>query len=237
MPSAPVYPLRLTELPPGPQPHERLRHSGPAALSDAELLAILLHGGVPDANLLPLARQMLIDHGGWKRLQHADYAELGCRYGVGETHAAAISVAIEISRRLLMTGSDESPRIRCPADVASLLMAEMGHLDQEHLRTVLLDSRNVVMAIPTISIGVVNSAALRVEDVFKEAMRRNATAMIVVHNRHSGDPTPSSDDIVVTQQIAEAGIRVGCDVLDHLIIIGHGHYVSMREHGLGFPCT
>ena len=234
MPAVPVYPLRLTELPPGPQPHERLRHSGPAALSDAELLAILLHG-VPDTNLLPLARQMLIDHGGWKGLQHADYAELRCRYGVGETHAAAISVAIEIGRRLLMTGSDESPQIRYPADVASLLMAEMGHLDQEHLRTVLLDTNNRVMAIPTISIGVVNSAALRVEDVFKEAMRRNATAMIVVHNRHSGDPTPSPDDIVVTRQIAEAGIRVGCDVLDHLIIIGHRHYVSMRECGQGFP--
>ena len=237
MPSAPVYPLRLTELPPGPQPHDRLRHSGPAALSDAELLAILLHGGVPDANLLPLARQMLIDHGGWKGLQHADTAELGCRHGISEANAAAISVAIEIGRRLLMTSSDESPRIRCPADVASMLMADMGHLDQEHLRTVLLDTNNRVMAIPTISIGVVNSAALCVENVFKEATRRNATAMIVVHNRHSGDPTPSPDDILVTQQIAEAGIRVGCDVLDHLIIIGHRHYVSMRERELGFPCT
>ena len=233
MPAVPVYPLRLTDLPPGPQPHERLRDSGPAALSDAELLAVLLCGGVSDANVLPLAQQLLVDHGGWMGLQHADYAELCCLHGVGEAKTAAISVAIEISRRLLMTGSDESPRIRCPADVASMLMAEMGHLDQEHLRTVLLDTNNRVMAIPTISIGVVNSAALRVEDVFKEATRRNATAMIVVHNRHSGDPTPSPDDIVVTRQIAGAGTLLGCDVLDHLVF-GHGRYVSMREHGLGF---
>ena len=237
MPAVPVYPLRLTDLPPGPQPHERLRDSGPAALSDAELLAVLLCGGVSDANVLPLAQQLLVDHGGWMGLQHADYAELCCLHGVGEAKTAAIKAAMEIGRRLLMTGVDERPQICRPADVASLLMVEMGHLDQEHLRTVLLDSRNGVIAIPTIYVGLVNSAAIRVGEVFREAVRRNASAMIVVHNHYSGDPTPSPDDIVVTRQIADAGIRVGCDVLDHLIIIGHRHYVSMREHGLGFPCT
>ena len=235
MPAVPVYPLRLTELPSRPQPHERLRHSGPAALSDAELLAILLHG-VPDANLLPLAQQLLVDHGGWMGLQHADYAELCCLHGVGEAKTAAIKAAMEIGRRLLMTGVDERPQICRPADVASMLMAEMGHLDQEHLRTVLLDSRNGVIAIPTIYVGLVNSAAIRVGEVFREAVRRNASAMIVVHNHYSGDPTPSPEDVAVTRQIAGVGTLLGCDVLDHLVF-GHGRYVSMREHGLGFPCT
>ncbi|MBX0330077.1 DNA repair protein RadC [Oscillochloris sp. ZM17-4] len=153
--------------------------------------------------------------------------------GLTKRKAAILAAAIEISRRSMIAGIDQRPQITSPADAATLLMVEMGHLDQEHLRTVLLDTKNRVMAMPTIYIGSVNTAAIRVGEVFKEAIRRNATALIVVHNHPSGDPTPSPEDILVTRQIVEAGKLLDCDVLDHLVI-GRGRYTSMRERGLGF---
>jgi DNA repair protein RadC len=112
-------------------------------------------------------------------------------------------------------------------------MLEMGHLDQEHMRAVLLDTKNRVQGIVTVYVGSVNSALVRVGEVFKEAIRRNSTAMIVVHNHPSGDPTPSPEDILVTRQIVDAGKLLDVEVLDHLVI-GRGRYVSMRERGLGF---
>jgi DNA repair protein RadC len=114
-----------------------------------------------------------------------------------------------------------------------MLMAEMSLLDQEHLRTVLLDTRNRVVAIPTVYVGSLNAASVRVGEVFKEAIRRNVAAMIVVHNHPSHDPTPSPEDVQVTRMIVEAGSLLNIDVLDHLVI-GRQRFVSMKERGLGF---
>ncbi len=232
-PAVPHYHLRIKEFPPDSQPRERLRDAGAAALSDAELLAILLRVGVAGTNVLQLAQQLLVEHGGWIGLQRADYSELCRRRGVGEAKAATLKAALEIGRRILITGTDDRPQIRSPTDVANLLMVEMGHLDQEHLRTVLLDTKNRVQQISTIYVGSVNTALIRVGEVFRDAVRKNSTAIIMVHNHPSGDPTPSTEDILVTRQIVEAGKLLDIDVLDHLII-GRGRYVSMRERGQGF---
>jgi DNA repair protein RadC len=226
--------FRIRELPPREQPRERLRDAGPAALSDAELLAILLRVGVSGTNVVQLAQQLLSEHKGWSGLLRADYHELCRRRGVGEAKAATLKAALEIGRRLLIAGLDERPQIRSPADVASLLLLEMGHLEQEQLRAVLLDTKNRVQEIATIYVGSVNSAQVRVGEVFRDAIRRNSAAIIVAHNHPSGDPTPSPEDILVTRQIVEAGKLLDVDVLDHLVI-GRGRYVSMRERGLGFP--
>jgi DNA repair protein RadC len=113
-------------------------------------------------------------------------------------------------------------------------MAEMSLLTQEHLRTVLLDTRNRVLSMPTIYVGSLNSAAVRVGEVFREAIRANCAALIVAHNHPSGDPSPSPEDVQVTRQLVEAGSLLGVDVLDH-IIIGHQRFVSLKERGLGFP--
>jgi DNA repair protein RadC len=226
--------LRIRELPPRDQPRERLRDAGPAALSDAELLAILLRVGVSGTNVVQLAQQLLSEHKGWSGLLRADYHELCRRRGVGEAKAATLKAALEIGRRLLIAGLDERPQIKSPADVASLLLLEMGHLEQEQLRAVLLDTKNRVQEIATIYVGSVNSAQVRVGEVFRDAIRRNSAAIIVAHNHPSGDPTPSPEDILVTRQIVEAGKLLDVDVLDHLVI-GRGRYVSMRERGLGFP--
>ncbi len=229
----PEYHLRLKELPTGDQPRERLAALGASALSDAELLAILLRVGVRGASVLQLAQMLLAEYGGWPGLLNADYLDLCRRHGLGSAKAATLKAALEVGRRMLITGHDERFQVRSPADAATLLMVEMGHLDQEHLRTVLLDTKNKVQQIATIYIGSLNSAVIRVGEVFKSAIRHNSAALIVAHNHPSGDPTPSPEDVLITRQIVEAGKLLDVDVLDHLVI-GRGRYVSMRERGLGF---
>lgn len=225
--------LRMHELPAYDQPRERLARLGAGALSDAELLAILLRVGTNGTNVLQLAYQVLAECGGWAGLQLLDFNDLCQRHGIGTSKAASIKAALEIGRRLARSGIDERFPIRSPADVATLLMVEMSHLDQEHLRTILLDTKNRVQQINTVYIGSLNSATIRVGEVFKEAVRRNSAGIIVVHNHPSGEATPSIDDIEVTRQLVAAGRLLDIELLDHLII-GRGQYVSLRERGLGF---
>ncbi len=128
---------------------------------------------------------------------------------------------------------DSRTQIKSPADVAGLLLFELSYLDQEQLRTVLLDTKNRVQCIPTIYIGSLNASMVRVGELFKAALQWNSAALIVVHNHPSGDPTPSPEDVLITHQIVEAGKLLDVEVLDHLVI-GQGKFVSMRERGLGF---
>ena len=124
-------------------------------------------------------------------------------------------------------------QVKSPRDIAAILMAEMSHLDQEELCTVLLDTKNRLQGIVTIYKGSLNASMVRVGEVYKEAVRHNCAALIVAHNHPSGDPTPSPEDILVTRQIVEAGHLLDIECLDHLII-GQGRWVSLRERGLGF---
>jgi DNA repair protein RadC len=224
---------RIKELPPSAQPRERLRDVGPAALSDAELLAILLRVGVSGTNVLELAQQLLAERGGWPGLLRADYAELCQRHGVGAAKAATLKAALEVGRRLLLSSPDARPQITKPGDAAQLLLLEMSHLEQEHLRVLCLDTKNRVQKIQTVYVGSVNSSQVRVGELFREPVRLNSTAIIVCHNHPSGDPSPSPDDLLVTRAIAEAGKLLDIELLDHLVI-GRGHWISMRERGLGF---
>ena len=227
------YHLRIKELPPSEQPRERLRDYGPAALSDAELLAILLRVGVAGTNVVQLAQQLLVERGGWPGLLRTDYRDLCGRHGIGEAKAATLKAALEIGRRLLLTQQTERFQIKSPADVAQLLMLEMSHLEQEHLRAVLLDTKNRVQTVATIYIGSLNSSLIRVGEVFRDALKHNSAALIIAHNHPSGDPTPSPEDVLVTREIVSAGQLLDVEVLDHLVI-GQGRFVSMRERGLGF---
>src|SRR5262245_56031288 len=208
------YHLRIKELPPSEQPRERLRDYGAAALSDAELLAILLRVGVAGTNVVQLAQQLLTERGGWSGLLRADYADLCRRHGLGEAKAATLKAALEIGRRLLLTEHDQRVQIKSPTDVAQLLMLEMSHLDQEHLRTVLLDTKNRVQGISTVYVGSLNTSLIRVGEVFKDALRRNSAAVIVTHNHPSGDASPSPEDVLVTREIVAAGRLLDIEVLD-----------------------
>jgi len=220
--------MRICKLPANERPVQRLITLGPAALSDAELLALI--SGQQD---LARCQASFCAGDGWGGVLRDDIHTLANRLGTAR-RAAAVKAALEIGRRLLIGGVDTRLQIRSPADVASLLLLEMGHLEQEHLRTVLLDTKNRVQQIATIYIGSVNSAQVRIGEVFRDAIRRNSAALIVAHNHPSGDPTPSPEDILVTRQIVEAGKLLDIDVLDHLIL-SHSRYVSLRERGLGFP--
>ena len=151
----------------------------------------------------------------------------------GEAKAAAIKAAIELGRRLSLEAPEERPAIHSPADVAALVQYEMSALEQEHFRVMLLNTRNQVLDIVELYQGSLNSSMIRVGEVFKSAVRRNAASVIVIHNHPSGDPTPSPDDTAVTKSIVSAGRLLDIDVLDH-IIIGQKRFVSMKERGLGF---
>jgi DNA repair protein RadC len=138
-----------------------------------------------------------------------------------------------LGRRLTLESPAERPSINSPADAAALVSYEMSALEQEHLRVILLDRRNRVMETVEVYKGSVNSSQVRVGEIFKEAIRKNASALVVIHNHPSGDPTPSPDDVAVTRAIVQAGKLLDVDVLDHLVI-GQGKWVSLKERGLGF---
>jgi DNA repair protein RadC len=230
---APKYHLTIHEFPKDERPRERLMVYGEAALSNAELLAILLRVGVSGQNVITLSTTLLRDFGGLVGLAKAGFGELTAVRGVSTAKAAQLKAALELGRRLLLSSPDFRPQITSPTDAANLLMLEMGALPQENLRTILLDTKNRVLGSPTVYIGNVNSSIIRVAEVFREAVRSNATAIIVAHNHPSGDPTPSPEDVQVTRSIVQAGQLLGIEVLDHLVI-GHHRFISLKERGLGF---
>lgn len=226
----------LREWPIGERPVERLTQCGPAALSDVELLAVLLSGGATSTNPIILAQQLIITFGGWQGLQQASLTEIQRVPGLGRTRAAQVKAALEVARRTLQALPGERLQIKSPLDAAQLLMAEMGHLDQEELRVILLDTKNRIQKLHTVYRGSLNTSLIRVGEVFKEAIRRNSAAIIVSHNHPSSDPTPSPEDVLVTREIVSAGKMLDIEVLDHLVI-GQGSYVSMRQRGLGFTAS
>lgn len=228
-----TYNLTIPDLPLGERPRERLLYYGASALSNAELLAILLRVGSRGENAVALGTRLLTEFGGLAGLAKASFSDLGRIRGISTAKTAQLKAALELGRRLLLTSPDARPQITSPADAASLLMLEMGGLEQENLRALLLDTKNRVLASPTVYVGNVNSSIIRVSEVFREAVRQNATALIIAHNHPSGDPTPSPEDIQVTRSIVEAGELLGIEVLDHLVI-GHQRFISLKERGLGF---
>jgi DNA repair protein RadC len=227
----PVY--RISDLHESERPRERLATLGPQALTNAELIAILLRVGVPGENAVEVGQRLLQKFGGLSGLHRTPIKELIEQHGIGEAKAAQIKAAIELGRRLTVDAPEEKLTINSPADAAALVHYEMSALEQEHLRVILLDRRNRVLEIVEVYKGSVNSSQVRVGELFKEAIRTNASALIVVHNHPSGDPTPSPDDVAVTRAITQAGKLLDVDVLDHLVI-GQGKWVSLKERGLGF---
>jgi DNA repair protein RadC len=223
---------RIRELPDAPHPRQRLLSQGAGALSDAELVALVIGNGELE-HAQQVAQRLLTEAGGVVGLQRLSIEELQQIDDIGDVRAARIKAALELTRRLVIAGFDERFQIRTPSDAAQLMLIEMSHLDQEHLRVICLDTKNRVQKIQTLYVGSLNSSLLRVGEIFKEAVRLNSAAIILVHNHPSGDPSPSADDIQVTRDVTAAGKLLDIDLLDHLVI-GHGKWVSLRERGLGF---
>ena len=224
---------RIADMPSEERPRERLALYGAASLSNTELLAILIRTGTGGRSALDIARELLIHFRGLRGLAKATHGQICQTRGVGPAKAAQLLAAIELSKRLLVAAPEARPQITSPADAANLLLLEMGLLEQEHLRVLLLDAKNCVVDIPTVYVGNVNTSVIRVGEIFRDAIRNNCPFIIVAHNHPSGDPTPSREDIATTERIAQAGDLLNIEVLDH-IIIGHNRYVSLKERGLGF---
>lgn len=228
-----VYRPTIRELPSEERPRERLKHHGAAALSNGELLAILLRVGVTGENVVALAGRLLTQWGGLPGLARVSFAELCAAHGMGEAKASQVKAALELGRRLAAALPEDRPEISRPDDVAGLLMTEMSLLEQESLRVVLLNTKNRVVGIREVYRGNVNSAQVRPAEVFRDAVRENCLSLIVVHNHPSGDPTPSADDVAVTRDLIAAGATLDIDVLDHLVI-GGGRFISLKAQRLAF---
>jgi DNA repair protein RadC len=228
------YNPTIKDLPTDERPRERLLSYGVGALSTGELLAIILRTGVRDENVIRLSQRLLASFGGLSGLARANVSELANTKGLGAAKVAQIKASLELGRRMMLQTPCELPQIRSPADAANLVLSEMGLLEQEHLRVMLLDTKNRVLTTTTVYVGSLNTSLIRVGELFRDAIRANCASIIVVHNHPSGDPTPSPEDVTVTKQIVEAGKLLDIDVLDHLII-GYQRFVSLKERGLGFP--
>ena len=230
---APKPTYRITDLAASERPRERLESLGAQALNTAELLAILLRVGVPGENAVQVGQRILQKFGGLAGLQRASIEEIKEIRGMGAAKVASLKAAIELGRRLTIETPEHRPTVHSPADAAALVQYEMAGLTQEHLRVLLLNTRNQVLDIVEIYRGSLNASMVRVGEVFKPAIRSHAAALIIVHNHPSGDPTPSPDDIAVTKAIIDSGNLLDIEVLDHLII-GQGSFVSLKERGLAF---
>ena len=227
------YQARIHDRPSGDRPRERLRDAGPAAVSNSELRAILLRTGGAEESALAMASRLLATFNGLAGLARSSFAELCAQRGLGEAKAAQIQAALELGKRLVAAQPEERPVIRSADDVARLLQSEMGLLDQEHMRVLLLNTRNQVLAANDVYRGSVHTAVVRIGELFREALRHNAPAIILAHNHPSGDPKPSPDDVAMTLQVIEAGELLDVEVLDH-VVIAHGGFVSMKQQGLAF---
>ena len=228
-----TYHARIRDLPSGDRPRERLRDFGPASLSNQELLAILLRTGGAKESALAMAGRLLVRFDGLVGIARSGFSELCAERGLGEAKAAQVQAALELGKRVVATQPQERTTVRSPEDVANLLQGDMGLLEQEQMRVVLLNIRNHVLGTPEVYKGSVHTAVVRIGELFREALRQNAPSLILVHNHPSGDPSPSPEDISMTRQAIEAGALLDVDVLDH-IILAQGRFESMKRLQVAF---
>ena len=220
----------IKQLPPDSRPRERLANLGAAALSDVELLAILLRNGTKNKSALALAQELLAKFGDVTAIARMKHGELKTMAGVGESKAAQILAAVEVGRRVLGNSQKPKTRLSSPKEVFDYLSAGMKGLVKEHFVAVYLDSKNRLIGQETVSVGTLDSSHAHPREIFSGAIAVGAKSVIVAHNHPSGDPTPSKEDIEITKRLQSAGRLLGIELLDH-IIVGSESCVSMREEG------
>ncbi len=223
--------VRIAETPAADRPRERLFRLGPGALTQAELIAILLGTGGPGASALDVASELLNGSGALSALARRPPPDVARMRGVGAAKAARVAAALELGRRLQEEGRTERHRIRSPADVYRWFAPRLSDLSAEEFHVLALDSQSAVLRDLMITRGILNSSLVHPREVFRGAIAEAAAGIIVVHNHPSGDPTPSADDRAVTRQLVEAGRIIDLPVYDH-VIVGPGRYVSFSEAGL-----
>ena len=225
--------LLVRDLPVDERPRERLLTEGAASLSNTELLAVLLRTGVKDDSVLRVAEKVLAlyKERGLAAITQMSAKELSSIKGVGMAKAATILAAVELGRRLALKAAEERMIVHGPADAASYVMPRFRFERREHFAVLLLNAKNHILALKTISVGTLTSSVVHPREVFQAAIEQSAAAVILVHNHPSGDPAPSGEDLAVTRRMVEAGKIMDIPVLDH-VIVGYDKFISLKEEGM-----
>jgi len=226
----PRYTL-IKDVPQEERPRERMLQVGAPSLSNAELLALLLRTGSAGESVLALAQRVLSQVNGLKGLTQVTISELMEIHGIGLAKAVQIMAGVELGQRISRLLPEERYAVRTPEDAAQYVMDELRFENQEHFVCLFLNTKFRIIGKKYIFKGTLNSSVVHPREVFREAVRSSAAAIICVHNHPSGDPTPSQEDLEVTERLVEAGHLMGIEIVDHLII-GDQTYYSLREHGL-----
>jgi len=223
--------LSIKSWPEKERPRERLAYLGPAALSDAELLAILLRNGVRGLDVMALARMLLKEAGDLRGLLRWDFKRLRAFKGLGPAKAAGLLAAFEFYRRALREDALDHPVIRDPDAVVRYLAGALGEQPREIFKVLFLNKANQIIDEQDLFHGTIDQASVYPREVVKAALDRHATALILAHNHPSGRLEPSPEDLALTRRLQEACRTVGVSILDHLII-ARNRYLSFREQGL-----
>ncbi len=217
--TTPGKPYMIAELPAHERPRERLIEKGAQALSDAELLAILLRTGARGRSVLDIARDLLaVFHHDLEALARASVAELCKVRGIGSAKAVEVCAAFALARRMAGSVPEDRTRISAPEDVADLMREALRGRPQEEFHVLYLDTKNGVLGTDCITVGLLDRSQVHPREVFRNAVQKSCSRIVLVHNHPSGDPTPSPEDIACTRELVKAGHVVGIEVIDHVVI-------------------
>lgn len=220
----------MRRLSPDDRPREKLARHGATALGDNELVAAILGSGCRQTDALAIANELLAVRGGVHGLVRSTCDDLTRVAGVGRAKAAQVLAAVELGRRTLAHAPSARIQLRTPREAAAYLLPQFGSRPVEQFGLVLLDTKHRVLRATVLAIGGLNATGVHPREVFREAALGGAAAVVMFHNHPSGDPSPSPDDVELTRRLAAAGVVMGIDVVDH-IILGDVRYWSFKEMG------
>lgn len=224
--------IKVIDIPKEERPIEKLLINGPEILSNAELLAVILRTGTRGENVISLSTRILSEFDGLNGLLDIGISEITSIKGIKNIKASQILAIGELFRRFnSLNLIREGNSISSPRDIAKLLINEMMSLKQEILKLIMLDTKNNIIGIKDVFKGSLNTSIVHPREIFKEALKKSSSSIIICHNHPSGDPTPSKEDINITLRLKECSKIIGVDLLDHLII-GKDKFVSLKEKGI-----
>jgi DNA repair protein RadC len=215
---------------PHDRPREKLQRHGAAALGDNELVAIVVGNGQANASALDLANSVLVGAGGVEGLARVHHDDLTRIPGIGSARAAQVLAAVELGRRTLTRAGRQRVQVTTPRAVAELLLPLYGNRPVEQFGVVLLDTKHRVTRTTIVTVGTVDASIVHPREIFREAAAGGAAAIVVFHNHPSGDPEPSKEDVALTHRLIAAGVLMGIEVIDHLVL-ANVRYCSMKEDG------
>ena len=223
----------MKDMPFEEKPYEKFEARGAEALTDAELLAILLRSGTRGSSSLDLARLLLhadTSGGGFLNLYHMSIRELRKIPGIGRVKAIQLKCLLEFSRRIAKETFRKELSFDSPKSIADYYMEDFRHAEQERMMILMLDTKGGFLGEAVIFIGTVNASLVSPREIFLKALTFHAVSVIMIHNHPSGDPTPSEEDLLLTLRVHKAGEMIGIELLDHLVL-GDRKYISFREQG------